>query len=73
VEPWIDAPMSQEQIEQLRARLQRMGNRELQYFYESAPYMSRIDRGEVPRAAFVQQLVQAWREMDRRRRLAKSA
>ena len=65
--------MSLDQIEQLRARLQRMGDHELQRFYESAHFMSRIDRGETPRAAFVQQLVQAWREMDRRRRLAKSA
>jgi hypothetical protein len=65
--------MSQDQIELLRARLLRMGEAELLRFYESAHYMSRIDRGETPRAAFVQQLVQAWREMDWRRRLAKSA
>jgi hypothetical protein len=73
MEPWIDRPMDESQLEELRQRLARMGTAELQHFYQSAHHMSRMDRREAPRAAFVQQLVQAWRELDRRRKLAKSA
>ena len=50
VEPWIDRPMDDAQLEHLRRRLARMGSGELQRFYEAAHYMSRLDRGEAPRA-----------------------
>lgn len=61
--------MDDAQLEHLRRRLARMGSGELQRFYEAAHYMSRLDRGEAPRAAFAQ----AWRELDRRRKLLRSA
>jgi hypothetical protein len=33
--------------------------------------MCKLHRGQPPRGAYPQQLVQAWKELDRRRKLAK--
>ena len=39
---------------------------ELVKFYEAALEMCRLDQGAPPRAAFIQQLVAAWKAMQRR-------
>lgn len=46
-----------------------MDDRQLAEQYEAALHMCRLDRGRPPRAVFVQQLVNLWRELDRRRKL----
>jgi hypothetical protein len=67
-EPWLDRPLTAEEVRELRDRLSKMTQPELVKFYNAALEMCRIDRGEPPRAAFVQQLVAAWKEMQRRRK-----
>jgi hypothetical protein len=61
-----EGPLTVEQIAELRSRLRRMSLAELQKFYEAALEMCRISRGAAPRPTYVQQLVQAWRELRRR-------
>jgi len=59
-------PLTTEQLVELRARLQKMKDPELQSWYEACLQMCRLDRGRPPRATYVQQLVQGWRELQRR-------
>ena len=44
-----------------------MTQADLVKFYDAGLQMCQLDRGVPPRAAFIQQLVQAWRELNRRR------
>jgi hypothetical protein len=60
------APFDRNRLEELRVRLSRMGRQELQRFYEACWHMCRLEQGCPPRAPFIQQLVQAWKEMQRR-------
>jgi hypothetical protein len=58
--------MSVGELAQLRVRLAKMRDGELLDFYEAAHRMCRLDRTILPRAASVQQLVTAWRILNRR-------
>jgi len=67
-EPWLDRPLTAEELKALRVRLANMSEREVAMYYEDALYMCRLDQGVPPRAAFIQQLVAAWKELQRRRK-----
>jgi len=45
-----------------------MSQADLTKFYQACIDMCQLNRGVAPRASFVQQLVQAWKEMERRRK-----
>jgi len=60
-------PFDREGMAELRERLAAMSSRELAEFYSACHYMCRPDE-HAPRAAFVQQLVAAWKEIRRRER-----
>ena len=64
-----DGPLTREQLVQNRDRLRRMSDAELRRQYDAAHHMCRLDR-EPPHASYMQQLVQTWRELERRRKLA---
>ena len=68
-EPWIDRPPTAEELNGLKARLSKMLQRDLVKFYEASIHVCQLTRGEPPRAAFIQQLVAAWKEMQRRRKV----
>jgi hypothetical protein len=65
-EAWLDRPLTAEDLRALRVRLSKMTDAELAKAYNAALHMCQLDRGVPPRAAFVQQLVAAWKEMQRR-------
>jgi hypothetical protein len=61
-------PFTEADLHKVRERLAKMSPNELRKFYISAWHVSRLDdQGRPPQAAFIQQLVQAWKEMRRRR------
>ena len=65
--------LSVQDLAELRERLQKMSDFQLQSWYNDCLHMCQLDsRGQPPKAAYVQQLVQAWKEIDRRRKLANS-
>lgn len=59
-------PFDERQIETLRQHLVQMDQAALTRFYNSSLHMCMLSRNQPPRASFVQQLVQAWKEMIRR-------
>jgi hypothetical protein len=61
-----DGPLSKEDLIQIRQRLARMAMGELRQWYQSAYDLCRLEEGRTPKAAFIQQLVQAWKELRRR-------
>lgn len=67
-EPWLDHPLTAEELKALRIRLSRMTEAGLAMAYDVALQMCQLDRGVPPRAAFIQQLVASWKEMQRRRK-----
>jgi hypothetical protein len=67
-EPWVDRSMTAVELEALRTRLATMTEADLVNFYEAGLHMCRLTNGVFPRAAFIQQLVQAWRELRRRQK-----
>ena len=67
-EPWIDRPLTVEELEAYRAQLAKMPRAELVKSYEAGLHMCQLTHGEPPRACFVQRLVQTWRELERRRK-----
>ena len=69
-EPWLDRPLTTEQLAALRDRLSKMPQAELVKFYNASMELCRLNRGEPPRAAFIQQLVAAWKAMQRGRKAA---
>ena len=65
-----NGPFTRHGLEEVRQRLARMNKPELLRFYESCLTMCRVDQlGRPPAASFVQQLVQAWKELVRRTRV----
>ena len=64
----LTARKTTEELEQLRGRLAKMSQADLTKFYQACIDMCQLNRGVAPRASFVQQLVQAWKEMERRRK-----
>jgi hypothetical protein len=70
-EPWLDGPLTAEELKAARIRLSRMAETELMNAYDAALEMCRLDRGLPPRAAFIQQLVASWKVMQRRRKVDK--
>ena len=57
-------PLSREELEAVRARLRKMSDAHLIRHYEASLQMCQLDPGKrPPSASFVQQLVQAWREL----------
>jgi hypothetical protein len=66
-EPWLDHPLMAEEMRTLRTRLSKMTHAELMKFYDTALEMCRFNQNVPPRAAFIQQLVASWKEMQRRR------
>src|SRR5947209_6455782 len=59
-------PFDEQQIETLRQRLTRMDRAALIRFYNSSLHMCMLTREKPPRAPYLQQLVQAWKEMAQR-------
>ena len=68
-EPWFDRPLTAEEMRALRDRLTKMTQGELVTAYHAALHMCRLDHGAPPRAAFIQQLVASWKDMQRRRKV----
>jgi hypothetical protein len=67
-----DTPhLSKQELEEFRQRLFKMSDAELVKCYNNCLYMCQLNSGQPPRAAYPQQLVQAWKELDRRRKLTK--
>jgi hypothetical protein len=62
------SPFDEQQIETLRQRLTRMDRAALIRFYNSSLQMCLLTREKLPRAPYLQQLVQAWKEMAQRER-----
>jgi len=62
-----DGPLKKEQLDALRLRLSKMSVTALWNFYHACWSMCKPDRREPPSASFVQQLVQAWKELAKRR------
>jgi len=59
-------------LAEVRERLRKMHYNELVKHYNACLQMCPLNRGQPPRAAYPQQLVQAWKELDRRRKLRDS-
>jgi hypothetical protein len=59
-------PLDEPKLQKIRERLAKMSDAELVKFYEASIHMCQLDRGKAPRAPFIQQLVQAWRELTKR-------
>ena len=59
-------PFNAQEIEALRQRLAQMDQVALTRFYNSSLHLCMLDRQRPPRAHFVQQFVQAWKEMTKR-------
>jgi hypothetical protein len=68
-DPWLDRPLTAQEMRALRDRLTKMTQGELVRAYHAALHMCRLDHGAPPRAAFIQQLVGSWKEMQRRRKV----
>ena len=67
-EPWLDHPLTAEELKALRVRLGEITEAELVMAYEAALFMCELNHGVPPRAAFIQQLVAAWKDLQRRRK-----
>src|SRR3954463_6204036 len=65
-------PFDEQQIETLRQRLTRMDRAALIRFYNSTLHMCMLTREKPPRAPYLQQLVQAWKEMAQREQISAS-
>jgi len=65
-EPWQDRPLAAEELRAARILLSKMSETELARAYNAALEMCRLQLGAPPRAAFIQQLVASWKEMQRR-------
>ncbi len=57
------SPLTTEELKDLRIRLSKMTQYELMKFYDDALSLCRLENGAPPRAAFIQQLVAAWKVM----------
>ena len=60
------SPFDEQQIETMRQRLTRLDRAALIRFYNSSLHMCMLTQEKPPRAPYLQQLVQAWKEMARR-------
>jgi hypothetical protein len=58
-QPWLDRSLTAEELKALRARLSKMTEADLVKFCDAGLHMCRLSGGVPPRAAFIQQLVQA--------------
>jgi hypothetical protein len=67
-ESWVDRSLTALELQSLRERLAKMTQTELVKFYDAGLRMCRLTGGVRPRAPFIQQLVQAWRELGRRQK-----
>ena len=67
-EPWLDRPLTAEELKAARIRLSKMTEAELVQAYASALDICRLDCGTPPCAAFIQQLVASWKELQLRQR-----
>jgi hypothetical protein len=67
-DPWLDRPLTAEELKAERSRLSRLTDADLVKAYDAALDMCRPDKGVPPRAAFIQQLVASWKELQRRSR-----
>jgi hypothetical protein len=63
----------EEQIETLRQRLTRLDRAALIRFYNSSLAMCMLTQEKLPRAPYLQQLVQAWKEMAQREQTSAGA
>ena len=70
-EPWKDRPLTTEELADLKVRLSKMTQAELVKFYDAGLSVCRLAHGEPPRAAFIQQLVAAWKELQKRQKAGK--
>jgi hypothetical protein len=67
-EPWLDRPLTAEELKDLKARLSKMTQADLVKFYDAGLFVCRLDQGAPPRAAFIQQLVASWKELQLRQK-----
>jgi hypothetical protein len=67
-EAWLDRPLTAEELKAARIRLSKMTQAELVHAYNAALHLCQLDEGVPPRAAFIQQLVASWKEMQRRQK-----
>jgi hypothetical protein len=62
------ALLTKGELHAVRERLRKMSDAQLIRHYEAGLQMCQLDQGRAPSASFVQQLVQAWRELAWRQR-----
>ena len=67
-EPWVDRPLTAQELNALKVRLSKMTQADLVKFYDAGLFVCRLDHGAPPRAGFIQQLVAAWKELQRRQK-----
>src|SRR3954468_8391387 len=67
------SPFDEQQIETLRQRLTRLDRAALIRFYNSSLHMCMLTHEKPPRAPYLQQLVQAWKEMAQREQTSAGA
>jgi hypothetical protein len=67
-QPWLDRSMTAEELGALHSRLSTMTQADLVKFYYTELRTCRPNHSEPLRAPFTQQMVQAWREMQGRRK-----
>jgi hypothetical protein len=67
-EPWKDRPLTAQELADLKVQLSKMLQRDLVKFYEAGLHMCQLAQGQPPRAGFIQQLVAAWKELQRRKK-----
>jgi hypothetical protein len=60
--------LTAEDLEKSREHFAKMSDAELAGFYESSWYLCQMAHGKPPHAPYIQQLVQAWRELAKRDR-----
>jgi hypothetical protein len=63
-----NTPYNRSELIALRSELARLSSQSVREFYVKAWDLCGLggDQGRPPRPSFIQQLVQAWRELDRR-------
>jgi hypothetical protein len=66
-------PLDEPKLQKIRERFAKMSDEEPAGFYESSWYLCQMARGKPPRAPYIQQLVQAWRELTKRESEGKAA
>jgi hypothetical protein len=67
-EPGMGNPLSTRQLETLCNELSKMMAEDLQKFYETSVHMSHLNQTMPPGVGSIQQLMAAWKELQRRQK-----